>query len=181
MYILVAALFEEVSDLAQSEKDNLVISGMGKLNTLHALMKEFQMRGPLIKAVINLGTAGSQKISPGSLVEVAKSYQRDTAFFSEAIDLNPRTDLLAVRCGSGDRIESIAEKDPWEIVDMELYAIARFCKENAIPLVSIKYVTDRNDVSVYKEWKKQLPIASQALSQFWNLHKSHILSEIYPG
>ncbi len=176
MYLIVAALKDEVAELLETEKDHLLISGLGKLTTLMSLNDYFQKKTRPIEGIINLGTAGSEKISPGSLVEVVRSYQRDTTFFSEMISLLPRTSLLGVSCGSGDRVEACGEKDPWDVVDMELFALAFFCKNKAIPLVSIKYVTDRNDNSVYKEWKKELPNASRELSHFWIDKKQQILS-----
>lgn len=176
MYILVAALNEEVSDLMKMEKDHILISGLGKLKTLMSVSDFFHTRTEPISCVINLGTAGSNKIPTGQLVEVVRSYQRDTTFFSEMIPLRPATNLPQVSCGSGDRVEECQQKDPWDIVDMELFALAFFCHQKKIPLVSIKYVTDRNDKSLYKEWKNQVPIASQELSHFWINKKQQILA-----
>jgi nucleoside phosphorylase len=180
MYILIAASGEEVMELKDLEKDHLVISGLGKLNAALALSDCFHKCKRDIHGVINLGTAGSERVPSGSLLEVVRSYQRDTSFFSDSIALEGYSKLAKIHCGSGDRIEAIKDSDPWDIVDMELYSLAFFCKNKSVPLVSIKYVTDRNDVNVYKEWKKQLPIASKALAEFWMEEKQQILSKLCP-
>lgn len=178
MYILVAALKEEITELLVSEKDSVVISGLGKLKSLMTMTEAFQSKHRPIGCVVNLGTAGSDRISPGSLVEVNKSFQRDTSFFSDSILLNAVTDLPKAACGTGDRLEPLSPKDPWDIVDMELYSLAFYCQQKSIPLVSIKYVTDRNNIKDYKDWKRQLPSASAALSQFWMAQKPSVLSHL---
>ena len=178
MYILVAALKEEITGLLEIEKEHIVISGLGKLKSLMTLAESFKDKERSIEYVINLGTAGSDRIAPGSVVEIVKSFQRDTSFFSDAILLGGVTTLPKAACGTGDRLETSSPSDPWDVVDMELYALAFYCKEKSIPLVSIKYVTDRNDVGAYKDWKKQLPIASDALSQFWMAQKQNILGNL---
>lgn len=178
MYILISALKEEVAGLWESEKDHLVISGLGKLNSLMTIAEQFQTRKSSIHCVINLGTAGSDRIATGTLVEVTKSFQRDTTFFSEAITLEKRTDLPGVACGTGDRVEASQGKDPWDVVDMELFSLAFYCTKKSIPLVSIKYVTDRNDILTRADWKQQVPIASQALSYFWMTQKQKIIAQM---
>ncbi len=180
MYILMAALKEEVTELIEREREALVISGIGKLNALLALSNQFQKFNGAISSVINLGTAGSDRLPKGSLVEVVTSYQRDTAFYAEPISLVGATDLKRIACGTGDQLVESAPKAPWDIVDMELYSLALFCKEKSILLVSIKYVTDRNDVNVYKDWKMQLPMASAALTKYWLDQKDQILANLCP-
>lgn len=180
MYILVAAFKDEVLELLETEQNHLVISGIGKINSIFSISERFQKENGLIKGVINLGTAGSDRIPANTLVQVTKCFQRDTAFYSDPILLIRRTELLEVGCGSGDGVEKSKPNDPWDIVDMELYSLAFFCREKCIPLVSIKYVTDRNDGNVYKEWKRQLPNASRSLSQFWIEQKESILSGLCP-
>ncbi|MBL7545487.1 MAG: hypothetical protein JNL11_16835 [Bdellovibrionaceae bacterium] len=178
MYFLIAALKDEVTELVVSEKNHLILSGVGKLKTIVTLSDLFYQQSQPMSCLINLGTVGSERIPAGQLVEVTRSFQRDTTFFSEPISLPKLTQLPAVACGSADRVWPCEAQDPWDVVDMELYALAFFCREKEIPLVSIKYVTDQNDVSVYKEWKKQLPMASQMLSHFWNTQKEAILEKI---
>ena len=180
MYILIAALKEEVTELISIEHDVLVISGIGKLNALLALFNKYQKLNGTISCVVNLGTAGSDRLPKGALVEVVTSFQRDTAFYSEPIALMGATDLIKVGCGSGDQLLESPPQAPWDIVDMELYSLALFCREKSIPIVSIKYVTDRNDVNVYKDWKMQLPIVSSALSKFWLDQKDQIMSKLCP-
>lgn len=180
MYLLTVAIEDEVKDLVQTESANLLITGIGKLNAAFSLSESFRQRDGKIKGIINLGTVGSHTIEPGSLVEVTRSFQRDTAFFSKPIDLKKQTSLLGAHCGSGDQVATFLETDPWQVVDMELFAIAEFCNKKSIPLVSIKYVTDRNDGNVVKEWKKQLPKANLSLSQYWISQKQFILSKLCP-
>lgn len=81
MYILIAAVSDEVKELKDSEKDHLVISGIGKLKAALAISEFVYKCKVRVDGVINLGTVGSDRISCGSLVEVTKSFQRDTSFF----------------------------------------------------------------------------------------------------
>lgn len=178
MYILIAAVKDEVAELVESERSSLLISGVGKLNAMLSVSEQFRKNKSAISCIINLGTAGSDRIECGQLVEVTQSFQRDTTFFSDPIQLKCVTKLPKVSCGSSDRIEAISKNDPWSIVDMELYALAKYGQKQGVPVVSFKYVTDRNDANVYKDWKKQLSSASSALSQFWIEHKERIVSEL---
>jgi nucleoside phosphorylase len=178
MYILAAAFEGEVKDLVSTEKANLLITGIGKLNAAYSLAECFRIHGDKIKAVINLGTAGSQVLEPGSMVEVTRCFQRDTAFFSAAIELKKQTSLPEAFCASGDQVAVFSENDPWQVVDMELFSLADFCKRKGISLVSIKYVTDRNEGNIVKEWKKELPKANVSLSHFWMNQKQQILSKL---
>ncbi len=178
MYILIAALKDEVTLITELEKDHIVISGIGKLNAMLALSERFQNSKEPVTCVINLGTVGSVRVEGGQLVEITKSFQRDTTFFSEPISLKGYTHLPKVSCGSSDMVETSKERDAWDVVDMELYSLALYCQRKQIPLVSIKYVTDRNGVNVYKDWKKILPLASQSLSEFWIDQKHRILSQL---
>ncbi len=171
---------EEVTELINIERDSLVISGIGKLKALLALANQFQKFNGTISSVVNLGTAGSGHLPKGSLVEVITSYQRDTAFYAEPISLPGATDLKRIACGTGDQLMESPPTAPWDIVDMELYSLALFCKEKSIRLVSIKYVTDRNDVNVYKDWKMQLPEASAVLAKYWLAQKDQILTNLCP-
>lgn len=178
MYLIVAALEDEVGALDANEKSKLLISGVGKLNALFSVTDYLQKKTSTISCIVNLGTVGSQKFVQGTLVEIVRCYQRDTDFFSRPVELRKMTQLPSAICGTGDRVEPFGESDPWDVVDMELFALAQFCQNRSIPYVSIKYVTDRNEGNVMPVWKKQLPLASGALSQFWMANKQQILSEL---
>lgn len=164
------ALKDEVSpEFSHSDADNIIIMGMGKLNAAMALadcLQENPNHKDLI--IINLGTAGSRKFPLGSLVEMTDFYERGVVFRSQPIKINSWTDLPKGKCGSGDLLEELDDKLPWDCVDMEAYSLAKICYQKNIPFVSIKYITDVSDTNAKNDWKKNLGLAALELFQFWN-------------
>lgn len=168
--IIFFAIKDEISpEFSKGEADNVVIMGIGKLNAALALTNYLQEK-PDHKdlIIINLGTAGSRKFPVGALVEMTEFYERGIVFRSQPIKINSFTDLPKGKCGSGDLLEELNDKLPWDCVDMEAYSLAKICYQKNIPFVSIKYITDMSDSNVKSDWKKNLGLASAELFQFWN-------------
>ena len=141
--------------------------GVGKVNAAYHAAKLSQ-KG--IDGILNLGTCGSQKIPPRSLVQCRSFFQRDMEIKAPGESL-PRelvTQTLDLgypwtSCGTGDRVETISPSSPWDIVDMEGYAIARVCALEKLQFMSYKYVTDMSDGHTVKDWKQNLHSAAQGL------------------
>lgn len=169
--ILFFALEEEVDKRFRNSQQKVVVTGMGKLHAALGLLKYLETVPASEKdalKIINLGTAGSSFFPVGSLVEMTSFYERAITFRSSVIRVPQRTSLPQGSCGSGDLVEPIEQKFPWNCVDMEAYALAKVCEEKKIPFLCVKYITDVSEGNVYKDWKKNLTFACEKLYQFWN-------------
>lgn len=119
--------------------------------------------------VLNLGTVGSRKYKPGSLVECTSFVQRQPndvlKMPNQMIKTEPITNLPQVVCGTGDFIETGAPITPCDVFDMESYALAFTCQKMNTLFQSIKYVTDSSDANLVSEWQNNLGKAAQTLLQ----------------
>ena len=157
--MIVSALREEVRGLNES----VVFTGVGKINATKALEREFS-RSPfrLPDLVINYGTAGktTESLSVGELYEVGKFVQRDmmvtelgfkeyeTPFDDTYIIENGRSDLT---CGTGDSFWTPKNKEIFEIVDMEAYALAKVCQDYGVKFRCFKFISDGGNPDEWKE------------------------------
>lgn len=156
------------------EKMNIPVhySGIGKVNAAHKTTEIILTQKP--KHIINLGTAGSHKILPHTLVEIFEFLQRDleyTPFDDVAGKISVPTflpHLQQVICGTGDNVETAA-KNHYDIMDMEAYAMAKVCKKMNVGFTSIKYITDQSNSETLKDWKTSLPKAAQTLLEVYKL------------
>mgnify|MGYP000706363076 CR=1 FL=1 len=182
MQLLLFALKKEIASSFLSLNDEevqLLVTGMGKLNAAISLSHFLasKLSGSLSEelkeklVIINLGTAGSKTFPVGSLVEIAEFYERDTFFSSSKVSFPTLTSLPKAICGSGDNLININDplfKDsPWNIVDMEAYALAKTCQAWGLKFVSIKYITDNSEENIKKQWQLQIDKAREALYQYW--------------
>lgn len=169
--VLFFALEDEVDPRFRKDKQEIVVTGMGKLNAALSLCKYLEKIPYHVKdslVIINLGTAGSRSLSVGSLVEMTTFYEKGITFRSQIIQIPQRTSLSQGVCGSGDIVEPLLETHPWNCADMEAFALAKICQDKNIPFVCVKYITDVSEGNVYKDWKKNLIFACEKLYQFWN-------------
>ena len=70
-------------------------------------------------------------------------------------------------CNTGDRFvtEVMAQAD---VVDMENFAVAAVCHREGIPLLSVKYITDRIGENSVQDWADQLHEANLGLQAFFD-------------
>ena len=148
-------------------EEPLIYSGVGKINAAFTTTQVIQDYKPDL--IINFGTAGSLKDSIGGLVEVNKVVQRDF----NAEPLAPRgsvpfdefpNELFSgfgnVVCGTGDTF--VRTKESWlksngvDLVDMELFAIAKVCEHLITPWRSFKFITDYVNTSSETDWEVNL-------------------------
>lgn len=162
--VVVAAFKEEIRDFDLSDGFDFLITGPGKLSA--ALSLEQYVTSVKPDQIINIGTAGSNLFSVGTVVSIGRVYQRDTTFRSESYELVDIFNTKAI-CGTGDRVEKIEANVPWSVVDMELYALAKVAWNHQIPLISLKYITDNGFDLSFKTWTSMLPQASMALVKAW--------------
>jgi|TARA_R110000796_G_scaffold244010_1_gene366880 adenosylhomocysteine nucleosidase len=180
--LILSALKEETNNNIFLNKHNskikVIYTGVGKINATIATLKACQLY-PNLKTIINFGTAGSNTISKGELVECTKFVQRDMDARALGFSLGETPyeeipKLLEFKnkslkhkkniiCGTGD---SFCTKIDYDLVDMEAYAIAKICWISKINFISYKYISDGGDA---EEWKNN---TSKGISKFKKIIKT---------
>jgi adenosylhomocysteine nucleosidase len=171
--LLLVAMAQEL-DVAPRFDMNLHHTGVGKVNaawrTAHFI---YQNRPDL---VINFGTAGALRAGLSGLVEVGTAVQRDmdvralgielghTPFEADSHQITFSTAPLI--CGTGDSFADSLPELPCDLVDMELYAIAKICRSEKIPLRAFKYISDSADDAAPQDWRASLDHAAAAFKLF---------------
>lgn len=164
MIVVIVALESELSRSPLPPGFALVHSGVGKVNAAIASCAALQEFKPTM--LVNYGTAGAVGNAARGLVEVGRVIQRDML----AVPLAPRGvtpfDAAAfeivnahatLRCATGDSF--VTSSDPWlleqgvDLVDMELFAIARVCQRAHLPWRSFKFVTDEAGAAAADDWR----------------------------
>lgn len=185
--IVLTALPHELDAANALPGVEVVYCGVGKVNAALCATQVILQRRP--RLLLNFGTAG--KTAPGhdGLLEVASVLQRDML----AMPLAPRgvTPLMpeaeqparlesgypGVVCGTGDSFVSAA--DPWlveqgvDLVDMELFAIARVCRHFGVPWRAFKFITDGADEGAADDWQAKVHLGAEL---FWR-HLPEVLRQ----
>jgi adenosylhomocysteine nucleosidase len=165
--LFVFAMPEEAKD--QFDGSDLLFTGLGKINASYQLTKHLAQHRPGI--IINLGSAGSSVFQQGDIICCTKFIQRDmdatalgfekykTPFspeepvFSYGIEIK---DLPEGICGSGDSFDIAHGSKPYNVVDMEAYALALVAKSENIPFLCLKHITDGADEEAAANWEAAL-------------------------
>lgn len=160
--LILVALAEELD--AKLVDCPVVYTGVGLSNaammTYHAIVEH----GP--DRIINYGSAGTLKALKG-LHSVAAVCQRDAdcsplrerGFMLGENILYYQSGNTGIRCGSGNNF--VTDPDTWtrdhcDIVDMELWAIAKVCDLHKIPWTSVKWISDNADGEAGTTWETAL-------------------------
>ena len=158
---------------------NVQYTGVGKVNAAYITTKNIMIHKP--KAIINYGSAGAVSHDISGLVQVREVFQRDMdlqglgfelgqtpfevgedSFVLEDgsyIDSGPNR--RKVLCSTGDDFVSEVPKIISDIVDMELYAIAKVCFRERIPLYSWKFISDNADSNSSKDWENNVNLGAK--------------------
>ena len=171
--LIVAALKSEFFN-TKTLNHEIVYSGVGKINATRTLTEQILKNKPDL--VVNVGTAGSLKPHLSGSFVVRDVIEHDMS----AEPLAPRgstpfdstspifsSDLGNVRCATGDSF--VTEVDPWliessvDLVDMELFAIAKICGFYGVKWRSLKYVSDYVDENSAENWIHSLERASREI------------------
>jgi adenosylhomocysteine nucleosidase len=172
--LFVFAVADEAGTAFSEER--LLLTGVGKINATHMLMREINWNKPDI--IVNLGSAGSKKFSRGTIVHCTQFIQRDmdatsfnfekykTPFSDEPILLEyglSVPELTHAVCGTGDNTIPDASDAvvPYDIVEMEAYALALTAKREHIPFLCLKYITDGADASAGEDWAQEVHKTAQ--------------------
>lgn len=155
--LIVMALREESGGVLEQHGFNIQYTGLGMVNAASKLTELALSLKP--DRVINLGTAGSFFLPPGTMVEVEGVVQRGNviSFIRELKKVKTISELPKATCGTADFVEVEKQPNPsYHIMDMEAWALAKVCEKLEIPFHSFKFITDSSDANTFKDWKKNL-------------------------
>ena len=174
--IIAATNFEVTSE--KIRKLNLLISGIGMVNTAISLTKELLQNE--YDLVINMGVAGSfsENISLGEVVEVIDDRFSEIGFedgnrFKEftALDIcnsyrvEGKTKLKKVKAitvntvhGNENSIEEIVKRLNPDIESMEGAAVFQVCENFGVPCVQIRSISNKVERRDKTDWNISLAI-----------------------
>ncbi|MDA0617265.1 MAG: 5'-methylthioadenosine/S-adenosylhomocysteine nucleosidase, partial [Proteobacteria bacterium] len=167
----------------------ILYTGVGKVNASYNLTKAITQKKPDV--ILNIGTAGSKKFNYGNIILCNKFIQRDmnaTAFgykpFETPNDQTPQIleyftlnenifDGIGI-CGTGDSFEiNITGDEPYDVVDMEAYALAKIAKAENIPFVCVKFISDGADNNAPQNWNDSLVIGAKKMKTVFDEIQQH--------
>ncbi|HEY5806787.1 MAG TPA: 5'-nucleosidase [Povalibacter sp.] len=177
--LIVMALQLENQGLFERAGIPVLFTGVGKVNAAYTLTRrlmEYRHAGCLLPAVVNFGSAGSQRLPTGTLIECHAFAQRDMDVsglgfavgvtpFEESpavLEFPPRfPDLPQGVCGSGDSFVVTPGAAQFDALDMEAYALAKVCWKEGVSFTSVKFVTDGADHAAAGDWQSNLHRAAE--------------------
>ena len=171
--LLVFALESEAGK--EFESFNKLFVGVGKIKATYHLVKAIQKSKPDL--IINLGTAGSTVFDRGTIVNCNRFIQRDmdvralgfqkfeTPFSTDPVILQYGLEIDNLPkgiCGSGDQFEMEHKNPEYNVIEMEAFALAKVSKEENIPFLCLKYISDGADGGAAEDWVEQVKFAASA-------------------
>lgn len=166
-----------------------VFCGIGKVNAAYHLLLALQRfrteYGHPPDLVLNLGSAGSGYFKRGLVVNCTGFIQRDfdvtalgCAPYATPFDSTPAQLMNGQRyaalpegiCGSGDQFVTAAASAPWNVIDMEAFALAKVCHHEQVPFACLKYITDGADGHAPTAWQDGLKHTASALRSAVDQH-----------
>lgn len=174
------ALASEAADVFRN--CNTLITGIGKVNAAYELTKRIHTQRPSL--IVNLGSAGSRFFEKGTVVCCTRFIQRDMdvrglgyAHFETPLSgIPPVLDygiglegLPLGTCGTGDLFETGLSQQPYDVVDMEAYALALTAFKEGIPFLCLKYISDGADDTAAEDWTVQVHRAAAAYGKLFGL------------
>lgn len=167
--LLLVAMPEELRAAPRADMI-LVHTGVGKVNAAWRCAQALTLHRPDL--VINFGTAGALTAGLSGLCDVGVAVQRDMDVRALGVELGHtpfETDSHPITfadspliCGTGDSFANSIPELPCDVVDMELFAIAKICRAESVPLRAFKYISDKADDTSPQDWRAALQHAAQA-------------------
>ena len=172
--IILVALQEELD--ASLVKYPVIYTGVGLSNAALMTYEAIVKHKP--QHIVNYGSAGALKNISG-LLTVAAVCQRDAnceplrerGFMLGENILYYQSGQSGVRCGSGNNFVTGPDQwtlDHWDIVDMELWAIAKVCDRLNVPWTSKKWISDSADNNAGLVWEESLAAGQAAFVKWVN-------------
>lgn len=178
--LIIFALEAESQHLFQDM--NVVYTGVGKVNATYRLTRALadwrKDRGGLPDLVLNLGCAGSHHFPRSSVINCTDFIQRDfdTTAMGHAPFQTPYEDTPIILtnglrfdgfaqgvCGTGDSFVTERGDHPWNVVEMEAYALAKVCLFEKVPFGCLKFISDGADDGAPESFEEMLHHAAEAL------------------
>ncbi len=172
-------VFALESEAAEEFTDyTTLITGIGKVSAAYALTKYIAQHKPAM--IINLGSAGSNTFSKGTIVCCTKFIQRDMDVRGLGFQLyeTPLSGIAPVLeygvqieglpqgiCGTGDSFEMNHDVTDYTVVEMEAYPLALIAQKENIPFLCLKYISDGADGSAADDWNELVHKAAVAFRE----------------
>ena len=169
--LLVMALNEESGGLFEAAGANPFYTGMGQVRATYALTQALLKSKPPL--ILNLGTAGSFDLPQGVCVECSAFVQRQTTpqavKTKKILAKRELTALKKVICGTADFIQNqkFTNTQPFDIMDMEAYALAYVAEKMNVPFYSVKFISDNSNENVVTDWKRNLKVSAENLLEVY--------------
>tara|TARA_R110002020_G_scaffold55309_2_gene153593 strand:+ start:16633 stop:17214 length:582 start_codon:yes stop_codon:yes gene_type:complete len=146
--LIVMALEDEMPHL----KENVLITGVGKINATFKLTKALLDNREITK-VINIGTAGSMSTKNlGTVVRCTSFVQGDIdceelGFLTTQTPNEKEFDVInfgggGCTCSTQDKFVTKVPRHICDIVDMEAYSLAKVCKILSKEFYCYKFISD---------------------------------------
>jgi len=165
--LLVVALEDELpADMVPGWR--IIYTGVGKINAAVALAAAVDKYQPL--QVLNYGSAGALRPGLVGVHEVTRFYQRDmdVRALGFALGQTPFEDGTCIdlgrdglSCGTGDQFVSAPPELDTDLVDMEAFALAKICRQQARDFHCFKYISDKADDAAATDWSQSLAIGAR--------------------
>lgn len=139
----------------------------------HQQMRELVESGRL-PIFINIGTAGSGKLSRRDIVMCSSFVDNGDSFIRDRLDFDIMPVNEGILCGSSDwfiseqnfsNSEVATMRGTYDCLDMEAYAVANVCDCFGLPFCSIKCISDGADDTVLN-FDEELPKFRALLNEF---------------
>jgi len=178
--VVVAALESEYFTI-QGPIKKIYYTGIGKINSARVTTELILETKP--ELILNVGTAGClRKELLGQVFGINEVIERDMIAEPLAprgtVPLSDQLPVLkssfgATRCATGDSF--VTSRDQWlldnqvDLVDMELFAIAKVAAHYGIDWKSIKFASDLADENAAEHWNDSLEKANLKISEMIEL------------
>jgi adenosylhomocysteine nucleosidase len=179
--IIVLVALEMEFSFSRKPFQKVFYTGIGKINASRATTDLILMEKPDL--ILNVGTAGTLKREMlGCVFGIRDVIERDMI----AKPLAPRgmvplstqepllkSDFGTVRCASDDSF--VTTKDVWleenavDMVDMELFAIAKVAEYYGVKWRAIKFASDLADGSAMEHWTTSLAVANEKINEMMDI------------
>jgi adenosylhomocysteine nucleosidase len=175
--IVILAALETEFFTSRKLRREIYYTGIGKINSSRVATQLILAERPDL--IINVGTAGTLKREMlGQVFGIHEVVERDMM----AEPLAPRgtvplstqepilkSDFGTARCATGDSF--VTAKDPWliensvDLVDMELFAIAKVAEHYGVKWRAVKFASDLADGNAAEQWSDSLEVANQKINE----------------
>ena len=164
--VFIIALPEETNFISNINGIDILYSGVGKINAAIAASYAYKLG---YEEIINIGSCGSLKHSPGTIINVGTVYEDidirplcEYGYTSREGVNNYKVSNTKYTCFTTDYFVDLNHKNKYseeylkminscDIFDMECFALAKVCNKHNIKFNSYKWVSDNGSGTDWKE------------------------------